>query len=239
MSSRINSIPNLIPRESKNSFCNCIIIDKILILIIIIGSVNNSGRNQKHLVNNIKHPFSVTKFEHSYYPNELSFLFKIALKSSRLIYTLSNSLAKEKIHSIKTNKTIYALIVDDEYMIRNSMIRLITSQLTKDTNLEVIFIEANDGIECLLAIYLATLKQIKIDFVITDENMTYINGSFASDIIKTVIKNGKFKDIPIFMSTALGKNINYSNPDIVKKVFSKPMDKNSIHDLLLLSGVIE
>jgi len=119
------------------------------------------------------------------------------------------------------------------------MIRLITNELRKDSNIEVIFIEANDGIECLLAIYLATLKQIKIDFVITDENMTYINGSFASDIIKTVIKNGKFQDIPIFMSTALGKNINYSNPDIVKKVFSKPMDKNSIHDLLLLSGVIE
>ena len=138
----------------------------------------------------------------------------------------------------KKNNTIYALIVDDEYMIRNAMIRLITNELRKDSNIEVIFIEANDGIECLLAIYLATLKQITIDFVITDENMNYINGSFASDIIKTVIKNGKFKDIPIFMSTAIGKNNNYSKPDVIKRVFSKPMDKNSIRDLLLISGVI-
>jgi len=135
-----------------------------------------------------------------------------------------------------TNKTIYALIVDDEYMIRNAMIRLFKSQIN-NKNQEVCFIEANDGIEGLLAIYLANLKQIKIDFVITDENMNYINGSYATEIIKTVIKNGKFQDIPIFMSTAIDKNYIEEKQGIVKKVFSKPMDKNSIRELLLSCGI--
>jgi len=215
-----------------------VIILNINITNFIIGSSYGQAQNQKPLCKSLKYSFTVTKFDHCYYPNELSCLFKIVLKSFQLTSLTSSYLVNEKMHLTKTKKTIYALIVDDEYMIRNAMIRLITNELKRDTSLEVIFIEANDGIECLLAIYLATLQQIKIDFIITDENMNYINGSFASDIIKTVIKNGKFQDIPIFMSTALGKNINYSNPDIIKKVFSKPMDKNSIHDLLLLSGVI-
>jgi len=135
------------------------------------------------------------------------------------------------------NNTIYAIIVDDEYLIRNSMKRLITSHFSDD-NIEVVIIEANDGIECLLAIYLANINQVKIDFIITDENMNYINGTYASEIIKTIIKNGKFQDIPIFMSTAIGKNIIVSKPHIIKKVFSKPMDKNSIRELLVICDIL-
>jgi len=149
---------------------------------------------------------------------------------------INDSLSSLEIGTKGTYKTIYALIVDDEYMIRNAMIRLFKNQIN-NKNQEVCFIEANDGIEGLLAIYLANLKQIKIDFVITDENMTYINGSYATEIIKNVIKNGKFQDIPIFMSTAIGKNYIEGKQGILKKVFSKPMDKNSIRELLLSCSI--
>jgi len=118
------------------------------------------------------------------------------------------------------------------------MIRLLTSQLNKDYITEIYIIEANDGIECLQAVYLANLKQIKIDFIITDENMSYINGSYASDIIKTVIKNGKFQDVPIFIATAFGKNFNEGKPSVIQKVFSKPMDKNSVSELLMNCNII-
>jgi len=149
---------------------------------------------------------------------------------------INDSLSSLEIGTKGTYKTIYALIVDDEYMIRNAMIRLFKNQIN-NKNQEVCFIEANDGIECLLAIYLANLKQIKIDFVITDENMNYINGSYATEIIKNVINDGKFQDIPIFMSTALGKNNFDGKQGILKKVFSKPMDKNSIRELLTICGI--
>jgi len=174
----------------------------------------------------------VSKFEYSYYPKEIMTIFKIALKTNNINFSSKSPRKKTGV-----NNTIYAIIVDDEYMIRNSMKRLITNQFSDD-NIEVVIIEANDGIECLLAIYLANINQVKLDFIITDENMNYINGSYASEIIKTVIKSGKFQDIPIFMSTALGKNITDSKPSIIKKVFSKPMDKNSIRELLMICGIL-
>ena len=176
---------------------------------------------------------TVTSFEHKYSHKEpKKNPFKIELKYNIISNPNSN------FSNYPKTTTIHVIIVDDEYMIRNAMKRLITNQLKNKDHIELIIIEANDGIECLLAIYLATINQIKIDFIITDENMTYINGTFASEIIKTVVKNGKFQDVPIFMATALGKNIIDSRPDIIKKVFSKPMDKNSIRELLVISGVL-
>jgi len=167
----------------------------------------------------------IEKFMHNYFADETKKLFQISLKT---------------INSFGNNSNIiYAIIVDDEYMIRNAIKSLITNQLIKDNNIELVLIEANDGIECLLAIYLANMNQIKIEFVITDENMNYMNGSYASEIIKTIIKNGKFQDIPIFMSTAVGKNTNDYKPNIIKKVFSKPMDINSIRELLCICGLIK
>ena len=129
-------------------------------------------------------------------------------------------------------KEVFAIIVDDEFLIRNAMKRLITTQLKDNPNLEINIIEANDGIECIFAMYLANLNKIKINFIITDENMNYINGTNASEIIKNIIKNGKFGDVPIFMSTANLKNLTVAKPDIIKKVFSKPMDKKSMHELM-------
>ena len=149
-----------------------------------------------------------------------------------------NSIQSSNTDSSKTKKELYVIIVDDEYLIRNAMKRLITSLLKDTPNLEINIIEANDGIECLFAIYLANLNQIKIEFIITDENMNYINGSPASELIKNIIKNGKFADVPIFMSTAIGKNANESKADIIKKVFSKPMDKKSMHELLQSCNIV-
>ena len=179
-------------------------------------------------------PFQTSNFDYKYNPSDAKNTFKISLKTN-LINQSPNSIERDL---TKETKIVYALIVDDEYMIRNAMKRLITNQLSKEKNLEVVIIEANDGIECLLAIYLANINQIKIDFVITDENMNYINGTYSSEIIKTLIKSGKFQDIPIFMSTALGKNIVDSKPHIINKVFSKPMDKNSIRELLMICGIL-
>jgi len=150
--------------------------------------------------------------------DEIDQFFKIKLKTT-------------VIRSLKGRKRIVILLVDDEYIIRNSMKRLFSGTL-KEFDVEIVFIEANDGVESVLAVYLANINQVKIDFVVTDENMNFMNGSYASKIIKNLIQIKKLHDFPIFMSSAIGNNYIEGTEDI-KKVFSKPMDKNKIKEILL------
>ena len=170
-------------------------------------------------------------------------IFEISLKTKIYEFNeLSKSYTNVEVNNpmslINTKrKKVFILIVDDEFIIRNAMKRLITTELKKD--IEIIFVEANDGVEFILAVYLANLNQIKFNFIISDENMSYINGSHAIEIIKLVVKSGKFQDVPIFMSTANSTiEANYANSDKVRKVFSKPMDRNSIRDLLMICDIL-
>jgi len=100
-------------------------------------------------------------------------------------------------------------------------------------NIDLTIIEANDGIEGLLALYLASNKNIKIDCIISDETMPFISGSFFSKILSDIISKGSIKDIKMFISTALNETSikdNYSKS--VKKIYSKPLDKNSVKDII-------
>jgi len=114
------------------------------------------------------------------------------------------------------------------------MKRAITSEFkTLNQNIELTIIEANDGIEGLLALYLASNKNIKIDCIISDETMPFISGSFFSKILSDLVSKGSLKDIKMFMSTALNETSikdNYSKS--VKKIYSKPLDKNSVKDII-------
>ena len=155
--------------------------------------------------------------------SELENYFKFELKTS-ILYSPKKEVSKAK-------KRFVIIIVDDEYIIRNSMKRLFTSVLNDYYNLEIVFIEANDGLECIFSVYLATLHQLQIDFVITDENMNYMNGSCAAKIIKNLVQNKKIIDFPIFMSSAIGNNSN-DNLSCIKKVYTKPVDKNNLKEIL-------
>ncbi len=95
------------------------------------------------------------------------------------------------------------LLVDDENMIRKSIIRLINKYFEKNKkDKEVIIIECQDGIECITAIYMAKKKNIYIDLIISDENMKFINGSYSSKILEHLLISQQIKDIPMFISTA-------------------------------------
>ena len=126
------------------------------------------------------------------------------------------------------------IIVDDEYMIRNSIKRVILKQL-KDLkkNIKCHIIEACDGIECITALYIATTKQIKIDAVISDETMAYMNGSYSSKVLESLMNQDKFAKTPMFVSSAL-INIELKEifSSIVVKIYSKPLDNSSVIDLL-------
>jgi len=102
-------------------------------------------------------------------------------------------------------------------------------------NIKCKIVEACDGIECITALYIADSKQIKITAIISDETMTYISGSYCSKIIEIISTNGKFSKIPMFIATSISHTTNIDNySKVVQKIYSKPLDKSSVIDLIKL-----
>jgi len=169
-------------------------------------------------------------------------LSNYSFKSFKYIYFLKLDEFKFKTSNIEINKTITTekaknvlfLIVDDEALIRSAIIRIIVKELKASNecfNLRIV--EASDGVECLLAMYLHNNNNIKFDALISDETMPYISGMHLSKIIFDLVSKGAIQEINMFISTARTDiNIinNYSN--IVKKVYPKPIDANAVKDLL-------
>jgi len=124
-------------------------------------------------------------------------------------------------------------------MIRNSIKRILNQQL-KNKNVDLTIIEASDGVECIIAVYLAYSQNIKIDFIISDETMPYINGSYCTNILKNMISSSNNHEIPIFICSAVSASSNKNNySSLVKKIYSKPIDNLSIIDLLSICKLNE
>ena len=126
------------------------------------------------------------------------------------------------------------LIVDDEAMIRSAMKRVIINEFKSlSYNIHLTIIEAIDGMECILAIYLARQMNLRIDAIISDETMPFISGSYCSKIILELISNGVIKDINMFISTSLtDSNLIEKYSKVVKKIFPKPINKSNVGDII-------
>ncbi len=66
-------------------------------------------------------------------------------------------------------------------------------------NFEVII--GSDGIDILSEIRADQNKDNSIKLIITDENMDYLNGSEAIQLLANLVKNGKIKPVDIISST--------------------------------------
>ena len=167
--------------------------------------------------------------------NSTTLQSSINLKQNAFTLSLNEIFQEYKNGSINDEVVnVTFIIADDEFMIRNSIKRVLLRQL-KDIkkNIKCHIIEACDGLECIMALYIATTKQIKVDAIISDENMAYMNGSYSSKVLENLMKQGKFAKTPMFVSSAL-LNIELKEifSSIVVKIYSKPLDNNSVIDLL-------
>ncbi len=140
----------------------------------------------------------------------------------------SSYFTKNNIEESLNLKKIVILLVDDEFIIRNAMKRIIIKQFNElNDSIELCLIEACDGIECLLALYLANQENIKINAIISDENMPFISGSSSSNIIKDLISKGWLNKLHMYISSAVSHiSIQDNYSEVVKKIYSKPIDKN-------------
>ena len=130
------------------------------------------------------------------------------------------------------------LIVDNDINYRKSSFEIISKYFKKRLNYKLDYIEASDGIECLSEVYKNTLENKKINCIVMDENMRFLNGSKCSKILYKLSKKNCFQKIPIFVLTSnelTSIRIKF-NQNIVDKIFSKPLIYEIMDEIFNLSN---
>jgi signal transduction histidine kinase len=116
-----------------------------------------------------------------------------------------------------SNPTSYFIVVDDEKFTRMATLRVLKQTACK-LNINIIFVEADDGLDCLSFVNNFLKEGKKISGIISDEMMHHMNGSTLAEILKK-IKNFNTMLIPFYVLTALN---DFSN-NYVDYIISKPM----------------
>lgn len=127
---------------------------------------------------------------------------------------------------LENNKKVYALVVEDDQILRNSNVNAIT-KFFAEKGIEVYIDENADGIECLYKIFKGFSKEKKYTFIVTDEEMNAMNGTMMTNIIKNLIEGKRFYPIKIYLSS--GNNI--VNEEMTKRyegIFPKPLTQECV-----------
>ena len=135
-------------------------------------------------------------------------------------------------------KSIGILVVDDEKIIRNSIVKVIENYFKDNKDkVELILIEASDGIEALYALYWSAHNNISINFIYTDDSMKFMCGNEFTSIIEKMNSNGKFNNIDVNVISAYDQSVTEKRYAFkcVKNIFSKPFGKKNMNDLNLLN----
>ena len=131
--------------------------------------------------------------------------------------------------NIVEKKKIYALVVEDEQVLRNCNINIITKYFN-ERGIDVYIDENNDGIECIYKIYKGFTKEKKYQFIVTDEQMNTMNGNMMTNIIRALIDEKRFYPIKIYSSS--GNNFIDDNfKKNYEGVFPKPLTIENVADI--------
>jgi signal transduction histidine kinase len=130
----------------------------------------------------------------------------------------------------REHKKLTVIIVDDEIVARQSSIRLMSKYL-KEKSFDLTIIDVSDGIECLFKYQLLHKEGRRIDFILSDESMEFMNGSTCADVLKNISEIKNFNSIPYFILSAY-ECFSKGQHNGVTDVFSKPLRKQNIDDML-------
>jgi signal transduction histidine kinase len=140
---------------------------------------------------------------------------------ARIVSNNNNSEAKYNI-----------IVVDDDIIIRQAAIRLLQKSFKKK-NLSVKLLQASDGIECLYIYYNLVKDGKRISFILSDETMIYMNGSYASQILDNISRHKNINHVPFYILTAYENLAIGSCKEAVNGIFTKPLRKQYIEELLI------
>jgi two-component sensor histidine kinase len=130
----------------------------------------------------------------------------------------SASMLSDELSEAKYN----IIVVDDDIIIRHASIRLL-QKVFKEKNLSVKILEASDGIECLHIYYNYVKDGRTISFILSDETMTYMNGSYASEILTHVSRHKNLIHVPYYILSAY-ENLSLGNAkETIDGIFTKPL----------------
>lgn len=141
---------------------------------------------------------------------------------------------------IAYEKELTILFVDDEELARKSSIRII-AKVAKKRQIKINSIESRDGSETLYQLYKHNYNldqsNNKIDAVISDQKMPFINGSSTITILSSSCNLNHV--IPFFIVTAFDPNAIYFNNIKCNGIYCKPLRNNDsekiIENLLCLN----
>jgi hypothetical protein len=98
--------------------------------------------------------------------------------------------------------------------------------------LSVKILEASDGIECLNIYYNHVKDGRAITFILSDETMIYMNGSYASQILAHISSHKNMSHTPFYILSAYENLALGSGKEAIDGIFSKPLRKQYIDELL-------
>lgn len=131
--------------------------------------------------------------------NLLAGLTNQSIDDSSFEGSLNNySILKKEKEKVKHKHKI--LLVDDCELMRKSNIKIFNGLENFNSNCEII--EGSDEIDILKYIMDDQLRGNKIDLILSDENMEYLQGSMAFSILKSLESQQKIKKINKFSLTA-------------------------------------
>ena len=126
------------------------------------------------------------------------------------------------------------IIADDEPLARKSTIRIL-EKVALEINKKINILESEDGLETLYILFKNINNGIRLDGILTDENMKFMNGTDTSKILKNIVeKNGNF-NVPIFLLSAYEDKKCIDGIEYFQEIFSKPLNKNSAEKILKLN----
>ena len=141
--------------------------------------------------------------------------------------------------SLSSSQRIFRiLVVDNVINDKKYSFKKISKYFQSRINFKLDYIEASDGIECLSEVYKNTLENKKINCIIMDENMRFLNGSECSKILYRLSLKNCFKKIPIFVLTSnelISLSIKFDQ-NIINKIFSKPLNYEIMDDIFNLTN---
>ncbi len=204
--------------------------EKSQISINIKNNQNNSGRMNSNKREKEINNSNVSEF------NEYNNYEDYSLLDDKI-----NNENNLKLINKRKNK-LMILIVEDEYLVRQTQINLIKKYFYNDK--EILIDECEDGAECLYKIFLGIKLGLKYDLIITDEKMQFIDGINLASIIKNLINKNLLYTIKIFLlkfyENGRHENSMRENNDIdlelFKEAFCKPLEYKYLKNIFGLFG---
>jgi signal transduction histidine kinase len=130
----------------------------------------------------------------------------------------------------------YIILVDDELISMRSAKRLIENYFLHK-HIKVVVLEATDGVECLFMYYHLSKQDINF-FIISDESMSYLNGSLCANIINNISKDKKIQNKNFYLLTAYESH-DFDDQQGVRRTFTKPLVNNNLNIIMsdMFSGM--